>query len=154
MADLVVWDDTLSVGIEEIDQQHKILVKLINEMHEAIEHKEASTVAKPILDKLIQYTIIHFAVEEALMRIFHYPDYEEHKKHHEELTREVITLRKKVRTGEAHINFQLMHFLQGWLTHHILQEDMSYSEFFLERGIEANWQKKSWLNRLWGSAHH
>lgn len=151
MTDLVVWDDTLSVGIEEIDQQHKILVKLVNQMHNAIEQKEASSVVKPILDKLIQYTIIHFAVEESLMRIFHYPGYEEHKEHHEELTREVIDLHRKVRTGEAHINFQLMHFLQGWLTHHILQEDMEYSDFFLERGIQASWKKKSWLERLWGS---
>lgn len=150
MADLVQWSDTLSVGIEEIDQQHKILVRLVNDMHEAIQHKEGSATAKPILDKLIQYTIIHFAVEESLMRIFNYPDYEEHKKHHEELTREVITLRKKVRSGETAISFQLMHFLQGWLTRHILQEDMLYSDFFLQSGIQPKWKKRSWLNRLWG----
>ncbi len=150
MAELVKWSNTLSVGIEEIDQQHKILVRLVNEMHEAIQHKEGSATAKPILDKLIQYTIIHFAVEESLMRIFHYANYEEHKKHHEELTRQVVDLRRKVRSGEATISFQLMHFLQGWLTHHILQEDMQYSEFFLQRGIETSWKKRSWLDRIWG----
>ncbi|MEW8498684.1 MAG: hemerythrin domain-containing protein, partial [Candidatus Thiodiazotropha taylori] len=69
MGKFVEWSDALSVGIEEIDEQHKMLVDLVNKMHEAIHQRHGSDVVKSILGDLAEYTRIHFAVEESLMRI-------------------------------------------------------------------------------------
>ncbi len=153
MEKLIDWSDELSVGIEEIDNQHKILVDPVNQMHEAIIQHKASSVVNEILDRLIDYTRIHFAVEESLMRILHYPDYEKHKEQHDELTREVFELKKKVDEGKVAIGFELMHFLKVWLTEHIMKDDKAYAPYFLEQGIKPRLQKRSWLGKLWEHLH-
>ncbi len=151
MSKFVEWSDALSVGIEEIDEQHKVLAGLVNRMHDAIHERHGSDVVKSILAELAEYTRIHFAVEESLMRILNYPDYEKHKEIHEELLQHVIELRDKVESGKTAIGFELMHFLKNWLTKHIMEEDMNYSSFFLNAGAHAKLKKKSWIQRLWSS---
>ncbi|MCU7795941.1 MAG: bacteriohemerythrin [Candidatus Thiodiazotropha sp. (ex Semelilucina semeliformis)] len=151
MSKFVEWSDTLSVGIEEIDEQHKVLVDLVNKMHEAIHQRHGSDVVNSILKDLADYTRIHFAVEESLMRILNYPGYDEHKEIHEELLHSVVDLQDKVATGKKSIGFELMHFLKTWLTKHIMEEDMQYSGFFISAGAQPKLSKKSWIKRLWGS---
>ena len=151
MSNFVEWSDALSVGIEEIDEQHRVLVGLVNRMHEAIHQRHGSDAVIGILAELADYTRIHFAVEESLMRILNYPGYEEHKAVHEELLQHVIELQEKVESGKTAIGFELMHFLKTWLTKHIMDEDMNYSSFFLAAGAQPKLQKKSWMSRLWGS---
>ncbi len=153
MAEFVKWSDELSVGIEEIDEQHKVLVGLVNRMHEAIHQRHGSDVVREILDQLTDYTRIHFAVEESLMRILNYPGYEEHKEVHEELVDHIVELQQKVASGKTSIGFELMHFLKVWLTKHIMEEDQHYSGFFLAAGAQPKLHKRSWISRLWGSHH-
>ena len=150
MAKFVEWSDVLSVGIEEIDAQHKVLVGLVNEMHEAIRLHHANEVVHGILNKLAEYTRIHFAVEESLMRILDYPDYEVHKAQHEELIRSVVDLQEKVASGKASVGFELMHFLKVWLTKHIIESDKHYGTHFLAAGAKPKLKKTSWISRLWG----
>jgi len=150
MAKFVEWSDVLSVGIEEIDAQHKVLVGLVNEMHEAIRLHHANEVVHGILNKLAEYTRIHFAVEESLMRILDYPDYEVHKAQHEELIRSVVDLQEKVASGKASVGFELMHFLKVWLTKHIIESDKEYGTHFLSSGAKPKLKKTSWISRLWG----
>ncbi len=151
MSKFIEWSDNLSVGIEEIDEQHKVLIELINRMHEAIEQKHGSDVVLDILAELADYTKIHFAVEESLMRILGYPGYEEHKDIHDELLEHVVELQKKVISGNTAISFELMHFLKSWLSKHIMEEDMQYTGFFLASGAQPALKKKSWIQKLWGS---
>jgi hemerythrin len=153
MARFVEWSDVLSVGIEEIDVQHQVLVGLVNEMHEAIRLRHANEVVHGILNKLAEYTRIHFAVEESLMRILDYPDYEGHKAQHEELIRSVIDLQEKVNNGKASVGFELMHFLKVWLTKHIIESDKEYGSYFLASGARPKLKKRSWAARLWEGIH-
>lgn len=146
--EFITWDDELSVGIQEIDEQHKILVNLINRLFNEALVKHNVSVAKEILTELVQYTIIHFAVEESLFRIFNYPEYERHKQQHEELKRQVIALKDRIEQGEE-ITTELINFLRGWLKKHILHEDKKYTNFLAEKGLETSWAKKSWLGKIW-----
>ncbi|MCP3866802.1 MAG: bacteriohemerythrin [Gammaproteobacteria bacterium] len=150
MGNFIDWSNELSVGIEEIDEQHKVLVKLVNRMHEAIQEQRGSHVVGGILEELTDYTRIHFAVEESLMRILDYPGYEEHRDAHDELLQQVKELNAKVSEGKASISFELMHFLKNWLTQHIQEEDMNYTGFFLAAGARPKSKKKSWIQKLWG----
>ncbi len=147
--EFISWDDELSVGIQEIDEQHKVLVNLINRLFNEALVKHNVAVANEILTELIQYTIIHFSVEESLFRIFDYPGYEKHKAQHEELKKQVVTLKNRIEEGEE-ITIELISFLRSWLKKHILHEDKKYSHFFTEKGLETSWAKKSWLGRIWG----
>lgn len=138
---LFAWSDSLSVGIQEIDEQHKVLVGLLNELQTAIVEHHGSAACRSILDRLAEYTRVHFAVEESLMRIFGYPDYEPHKHEHEMLVQQIVGLQEKLDAGKAAISFELLHFLKVWLTDHIRKSDRQYGPYFLSRGIEPVWEK-------------
>lgn len=146
---LIEWSDELSVGIQEIDEQHKVLVGLLNDLHEAIHERHGRETSIEILQKLIDYTRIHFAVEESLMRLFEYPGYEEHKQQHEHLFEEILEFQKRVLNEGHSISFQLLHFLRMWLTRHILESDMDYSPHMLSAGIKAKSGNQGWFKRLW-----
>ena len=71
--DLIEWSDEFSVGIQEIDEQHKVLVGLLNQLHQAIREHHGRATSREILGRLAEYTRTHFLLEESLMRLTHYP---------------------------------------------------------------------------------
>jgi len=146
---LMAWSDQLSVGIQEIDDQHKVLIDFLNQLHNAILHHHGADACGQIMDKLCEYTKIHFAVEESILRILDYPDYEDHKNHHENLLSQVRSLRLKMQTEDHSISFELLHFLKKWLTIHIMEEDTAYTAHLLSCGAQATTGKKTWVNKFW-----
>ena len=152
MAAFMEWNDKISVGIEEIDEQHKQLLDLINRLYDAmISGEKKLQVARDVLNDLMQYTVVHFAVEESLFRIFNYPDYEAHCAHHSELRAQVIDINRKVQSGEKMVTPELLVFLRKWLTNHIMVEDKAYAPVLLERGLKKNWEKKGWIGKIWSA---
>lgn len=154
MKNLIDWTDDLSVGIQEIDEQHRILVGLLNRLYQAIITRTDNSVMNEILRELTEYTVVHFAVEESLMRIFDYPDYDEHKQHHQELTQQVFELKNKVKSGKTSVSMEVLNFLRHWLTNHIQMEDKRYAPFFLARGLKKSWSNRSWVDKMWNYVHH
>ena len=152
--EFLAWSDELSVGIQEIDEQHKILAGLPNCLfNEAILNKGDPAVIESILNELVQYTQIHFSVEESLFRIFNYPEADIHQQHHNQLKKEVFEIKNKFTSGAA-VDLDLMHLLREWLTKHIMIEDKQYTQFFLSKGLKANWPKsRSWIGKIWDSMH-
>jgi hemerythrin len=126
----------LGGGIEELDEQHHVLADLINEMQVALSQRRGSRAVGEILDKLEDYSRVHFAVEESLMRILGYPGYEQHKREHEELIAQLSELKSKLDDGKHSISFQLLHFLKRWLTNHVATSDKSCHSFFLAIGAQ------------------
>ena len=148
MDKLLEWSDELSVGIEEIDRQHQALVDILNELHNGIVQKRGSEACRTILGELIEYTRVHFTVEESLFRILAYPGYTIHKREHEKLLEQIIGFQKKIQSEQATVTFELLHFLRNWLTHHILGTDKAYVPHLLAKGIERELPKKMFW-KLW-----
>lgn len=146
---LVAWNEDLSVGIQEIDEQHMVIIDLINQLHFAIVNRQAREVAYNILVNLEKYSKTHFMVEESLMRMLEYPQYEEHKKSHDLLIAQIVELRERLSSENTSVSFELLHFLKKWLTIHIQEEDKAYTEHFLNCGVKRRHTKRSWLARLW-----
>jgi len=142
-----VWSDEYSVGIAEIDEQHKTLFAMVDKLHDAIMHKAGSAACRVILDELVDYTRVHFALEQTLMRVGHYPEYDGHCKLHKELVEEVEALQHKIASGHAAISFELLQFLRNWLTKHILSEDMKYGIFFKQGGDKHSDTMDEWTER-------
>lgn len=129
--ELIEWSQELSVGIEGIDEQHKVLVRLINELHDAILHRRGSVACRSTLTELVKYTQVHFTDEENFMASFHYPEYKRHKEEHDRLIEHLLDLQKKLDSGKANISFELLHFLKTWLYGHIAHNDKKYVPFFI-----------------------
>lgn len=150
MSEFIEWSDKISVGIQELDEQHKQLVLLINRLYDAmVLGEDKLTVAKEVLRELEKYTVIHFAVEECLFRIFDYPDYAAHCELHKELCNQVSEINRKVQSGERLITPELLFFLRKWITSHIMQEDKKYGPFLLKKGMKKSWSDNFRIGRLW-----
>lgn len=120
------WTEDLQVGIAAIDGDHKKLVQLINDLHEAMTQGRGKAVLGKTLDDLIRYTQEHFQREEQLMQRAGYSDYARHKQEHEQLVQEVVALREKFNSGNLMLSVQVSGFLRDWLTNHIMKTDKKY----------------------------
>lgn len=132
---LMEWSDKLSVGVKELDEQHKKLIGMINDLHDAMKTGKAKDVTGNILAGLIDYVSTHFANEERLFRTHAYPDYMQHKAEHDRLTQKVIESKRQFDAGTLMINIDLMNFLKDWLQNHILGTDKKYGPYLNSKGI-------------------
>jgi len=120
------WDSKYEFGIQEIDNQHKKLADLINKIYDAHNEGHGRDVLGSVFIDLVFYTKIHFNKEENYMEEANYPNLDEHRKLHRELTDQVHQLEQKYKSGDLNIDNKLLDFLKDWLTNHILKEDKKY----------------------------
>lgn len=133
--DFIEWSDALSIGIKTIDDQHKGLVKMVNEINEGIKGGWGKEARDAILKKLVEYTVVHFSTEESLMNISHYSGADLHKKHHENLIGLVGEYIKKYEEDPNASNYDLLFFLKRWLVEHILKDDKVMGEYLVKKGV-------------------
>ncbi len=132
---LISWNDKMSVGVAAIDADHQHLMRLLNRLHTTARKEKDPDTVRAVLDELIRYADYHFQAEEQLMRLGRYPDYEKHKKRHEELQAEVVALRERFDDDPTSVHaFRIFTFLSDWLMRHILREDMKYKPYLQRNG--------------------
>ena len=129
------WQQEFSVGIPSIDGQHQNLFKIARELHDAMSKGHGRQASGLLLDRLVQYTTVHFAHEERLMQQHRYPAYPAHKAEHDALTKKVIDFQKEFEQGRVSLTVELLHFLKGWLEHHIKESDQRYSPFLKAKAV-------------------
>ena len=120
----IVWDESLSVGVDEIDEDHLRLVKLYNLLNHAVMEKASPDYVDALLEELICCTIWHFRHEERLMLNYQYDAFEDHKAEHHDLIHSVRELQKKFRQGSKLLTSEDIEYLSNWLTEHIVRNDM------------------------------
>lgn len=130
---LFEWRNVYAVNHAQIDQQHQSLFKLAGDLNNAMLQGAGGAVLTKTLDKLVEYTRNHFRDEETLMRQSNYPGYSAHKAEHDELTRQVLELKRALESGKSSLTIETMHFLSGWLTKHIADRDKKIAEYLAER---------------------
>lgn len=124
----VEWKDSYSVGLPEIDQQHRILIEIINRLHDVMRTGSAHAKIVRVVDELLEYTNTHFGYEERIMAAAGYRQAPEHARKHRAMVAQVEAFAQRVRASRASTPLHLMEFLKGWLTNHILSTDMDYRE--------------------------
>jgi hemerythrin len=131
----MTWNDTLAVGVKAMDDQHKMLVKAVNDLFDAMSAGKTSTVMGPLLTSLVDYTHYHFAAEEAMLLQAKYPALTDHRGLHKELTKQVEDYVCRFKGGEIGMGTDLIEFLRGWLTQHIKKEDRPYGQWLNQHGV-------------------
>ncbi|MCP3175704.1 bacteriohemerythrin [Desulfuromonas sp. KJ2020] len=134
--DLMSWGPAFSVGIVEIDRQHKKLLALVNKLYRALKGGQGNQVLGEVLDELIAYTQGHFSSEERMLQSKGYPDLAAHKKLHADLVEQVASLREQFSQGKATLSSDVFNFLKSWLTNHIQKTDKAYGPFLNSHGIQ------------------
>jgi methyl-accepting chemotaxis protein/hemerythrin len=132
---ILQWDQSLAVHIDDIDEQHKKLVQMICDLHEAMRSGKGKGQVEPVLRELEDYAVEHFGFEEKLMEKYKYPGYLNHRKEHGKFVDQVIAFGNDFRANRTTLTTEVMNFLKNWLVGHIKGTDKKYSSFFNERGV-------------------
>jgi hemerythrin len=127
----VKWSDTYSTGVTLIDEQHKGLLDLINNLFNHVSGDEAKERAyfKEVIQQAVQYVKYHFATEEKYMISVGFQSFAEHKKAHDQFVLTVITTIKEFETGNTMTLENFANFLKDWVLSHIAVMDKQYSKF-------------------------
>ncbi len=131
------WDNSLSVGVDAMDAQHKKLVNLTNQLFDAMKEGKGKEVLEGVLTELVSYTKEHFSAEERLMQEYNYPALAAQKAQHQELLTQVSDFCNKFNAGQLAISIDLCDFLQKWLKVHICQEDKQYGQHINAQAVAA-----------------
>ncbi len=123
------WKSSYSVGVASVDTQHQNLFAIARELQTAMTAGKGKVVMGQTLDRLVQYTLAHFAFEEQLMRQYKYPGLPVHQVEHLALTKQVADFQKEFKAGRANMTVDIFRFLNDWLNHHIQESDKKFGPF-------------------------
>ncbi len=131
MTQILKWQDSLSTGIEEIDLQHKKLIKVIDEVYQnsLLSDEQFSLIFPKSVKKLTEYTHYHFEEEERLMKRFGFPGTPDHEAEHRAFTDEVHRQLSALTKATPNDGYQLYRFLGQWLLSHIARSDQQWAAF-------------------------
>jgi hemerythrin len=133
------WSEDLSIGVEQIDNQHRELFKRIGSLRWAIRNGQGRGALLETLAFLEEYVDAHFTAEEALMQQHNYPGIDEQRKEHEEFLKQLFDFREKLTDMEiegeftAFLEIEIERKLSGWLAEHIGAIDKKLGAFLTER---------------------
>ena len=127
-SELITWNATFTCGIKLIDDQHKILVGLVNDMfhHVTGDYEQEDIYFNKIIKEVVAYIKIHFATEEKIMLFTRFTGYVEHKKEHDNFVLTVIKNIHSYRTKERFTLLSFSKFLKDWVLSHIAVMDKQY----------------------------
>jgi hemerythrin-like metal-binding protein len=151
---LIQWTAKMSVGLEELDEDHKLLIKVINQLDENARDAGRQEVVRQCLMALRRYAEHHFGREEKVLSACDFPGIEvqkdEHRRFIERIRAATANFDEDPQAATKLVNEELLDFLGNWLNHHILIEDMAYRPFVEKsaaakeaarrfRAVEVSW---------------
>jgi len=127
---LITWDkEKFSVGVDEMNEQHKKWISLINKLHGSLITPNPETSPEIAIKEMIDYTAFHFKQEEDLLQEVQFPGYEKHKLEHEYFILKLEKLDQDITNGTYVLKTQIMSILKNWLEDHICKADKSYGAY-------------------------
>ena len=127
------WDDIMSVGVDEIDDDHRKLVDLFNMLKHSVTGEDKPEYLSAVLEELISCTIWHFRHEERLMVKYAYEDTAAHRSDHQDLIEAARELQQKIVQAGNRVAKEDIEYLERWLTEHILTSDMRLGAYLSMR---------------------
>jgi hemerythrin len=132
---LVTWDQSYSVSVKRLDEQHQKLFALLNALHEAMRKGKGQAVLQDTVGELSTYTLTHFRAEEELLRKTNYPGLAAHQAEHQKFMTRVSQFIEEIRAGKISTSITVLTFLKDWLAKHIQQTDRSYAAYLNSQGV-------------------
>ena len=125
------WREEYSIGIPEIDEEHKVLLVCIARLEDAKDDKQSDLAVYFVLGELEDYVRVHFTVEEVIMRLFDFPGKEAHIRAHRKFAEYVRSMQKSELQKQT--RDEITAFLRDWLVNHIMTADRQYARFLLRQ---------------------
>lgn len=132
----LAWRDAYSIGIPEIDDQHRLLIGRIDDLERAVHNAAGTADLKKKLACLGKLLLTHFGTEEKLMVLYGYPDREAHMSDHAAVMRTFVDLMGEfIDSGStSSLALALSGSVADWLASHLLGADQALGAFLNLRG--------------------
>lgn len=129
MMSKIEWNQNFSIAIEELDEEHQILINIVNQLCDAMRSKQSKSALPEILKKLREYIEFHHDHEETYMKNSKYPHFDKHHQDHLEFDATIQSLSKLHGIDLLHAK-TLLNTLYDWIINHICQTDKEFCEFY------------------------
>jgi hemerythrin len=132
----MTWTKEMSVGVASLDDDHKKLIGIINELHDGIVAGHKKEILAAVLDQLVDYTKFHFTKEEELFLKTKYLGASTHMMEHASFVSRITNLQERLKSAPvAMLDLELMSYLRNWLLTHIQGSDKKYGPRLNASGI-------------------
>ena len=152
----MTWTEDMSVGLSELDDDHKALIRIINQLADNAGNDADGQVLRQCLFALTRYAEYHFGREEAVMTACRYPELIEHKQEHKDFTKNIHDIASSFReiSPEAVpvVNQELLDYLKTWLLHHIMVIDRAYQPYVTDQPAARGAARKFKAAHVWWQA--
>lgn len=131
----IVWKEKMSVGNTIIDDEHKLLICLLNSVEIALQVENHADMVRFLVKELHQYTRNHFFQEEKIMKDRKYPDLENHKKEHKAILEQISELEVKLEntensdSGFKDLEADIASMLRSWIIDHVIKTDLKMKPY-------------------------
>jgi len=128
----IIWDESYSIGHEEIDKQHQVWIGFYNRLDDVMSSSSAMELhdaKSEILTEMSEYASYHYLFEEEYMRKIGFPDVDKHWRQHKDFGNKIYQIHRKHKEGRFVLNSELMDMIKKWIDDHILKDDMEIRRF-------------------------
>jgi hemerythrin len=131
----IEWQEEYSVGVKELDDQHKNLLNIINSLLLEKQEKITGDKLSEIISSMVHHAYIHFATEERYLEEVHYPDFKQHVLEHISFIFRTLELSLKVKEGTMNNQLELLNYLKEWYSSHVLGADRLYVPYLRAKRV-------------------
>jgi len=132
---IIEWEESMSIGLYLIDEQHRELVALINNIHDAVERGASTTEVSRFIRRFYNYTVTHFQTEESLMDHETYPEYFNQVREHLDCSLRALEFHRKFIEEPDFDLKEFLSYIVEWFVHHTTGIDQTLARHLLERGL-------------------
>jgi hemerythrin len=134
----IVWTNELSVDVKMLDNDHKRMAILINDLHEGLMAGRDSKYLEHIFEELVAYTRVHFAHEERLLAEAGYSGASAHKKEHERKIEQILIMQARFRSAKESADYlEVLDQLKNWLFAHTQGIDKDFVAHLKATGVDS-----------------
>lgn len=130
---MIQWKDEYSVGVAEMDQEHRRLIAMISSLHAAMTAGMGRMTLAEVSREMLDYAGTHFVDEESLMQACGFPDLAAHKAQHQVFLGKTLDIKDRIDRGELVFSIEVLGFLKNWLVDHIQSLDKKYGAFIASK---------------------
>ncbi len=127
------WNNKLDVHVEAMNDEHKMIIALMNQMHDEVEQKAPHEKVLKTIAELEAFAVTHFSEEEAYLESIKYPGVRQHQEIHKKLLERYAIQKEEFIKSNGQTAPQFFSFLKVWLSSHIMGIDSHYGEFSLTK---------------------
>jgi hemerythrin-like metal-binding protein len=129
------WKESYSVGVQSLNEQHKVLVGHLNTIYELFDSPDKREQVGALLSELEQYALVHFRSEEDLFIKYKYRELDKHALEHRFYEHKVSEFKTRFDSSDEKVPLDMLEFLADWLTGHILGSDQEYRRYLNNCGV-------------------